>query len=181
MIILEGADNSGKSTLASKINYLPKFSAGPAPRDSDEEDRCLADQLERATLPCIQDRATCISQQVYANRLMDSKLASVLSEMVRIPLVVVVYCRPPERVLMDLSTHAVKSYDTEDHLNKILDNQHIFINRYDALMSTIPHMLYDWTDNDVHVEGMIEKLLDSQRGTKQWRDLIDSFQIVTNF
>jgi hypothetical protein len=181
MIILEGTHNSGKSSLAAKFRGVPVFTAGPAPHNEAEEDQCLAEQMARAAQCCVQDRVTCISQQVYANRLMDSKLATVLADLVKVPHVVVVYCRPPERVLMDLSTHAVKSYDTEEHLNKILDNQHIFIQRYDALMSTIPHVLYDWTDKDVNVNGMINGLIQSQHTEDKWLDLIGSCRIATSF
>jgi hypothetical protein len=171
MIILEGADNSGKTTLANKFSGLPGYSAGPAPKDEASEIKCLIEQMNRADRPCVQDRLTCISQQIYADRLFDTRLGTFLMEMIKMSGVIIVYCRPPERVLMDFSTHNVKSYDTEDHIKHIIDNQHRFIDRYDSLMSTIPHMLYDWTDVDVNVDGMIQTLLTSQDGNEQWQKL----------
>lgn len=181
MIVLEGADNSGKSTLAAKFSGIPVYTAGPAPKNDEEEDKCLIEQMNRVPKTCVQDRLTCISQQVYANRLFDTKLASYVLDMIKMPTMIVVYCRPPDRVLMDFSTHNVKSYDTEDHLRKILDNQHTFIDRYDSLMSTIPHMHYDWTDPDVVVEGMIKQLLQSQKGVDQWVELRSTFQTARDF
>lgn len=181
MIVLEGADNSGKSTLAAKFSTIPVYTAGPAPKNEDDENRCLIEQINRSGKMCVQDRLTCISQQVYANRLFDTKLAAYVTDMIKMPTVIIVYCRPPDRVLMDMSTHNVKSYDTEDHIRKILDNQHDFIERYDSLMSTIPHMLYDWTDPDIQVEGMIKQLLKSQKGVDEWLELRTTFQTAQDF
>lgn len=181
MIVLEGADNSGKSSLANRFSGIPVYTAGPAPKDEDEENKCLMEQLDRASTKCVQDRLTCISQQVYGNRLFDSKLGSILVDIIKMSPVIVVYCRPPDRVLMDFSTHSVKSYDTEEHIKKIIDNQHTYIERYDALMSTIPHMLYDWTDKDVNVDGMVKNLIKSQRGESSWLELRNTFQIAKDF
>lgn len=180
MIILEGADNSGKTTLAKKIG-LPVLAAGPAPKSVEQEQQCLITQMNYAGLSWVMDRVTCISQQVYANRLFDRVLGDHLSDLITMPTVIVVYCRPPDRTLMDMSTHNIKSYDTEEHLKSIIDNQHIFINRYDALMSTIPHVLYDWTDKDLNINGFIAQLIQSQSGEAEWRSLRHTLQIAHNF
>lgn len=181
MIVLEGADNSGKTTLASRFSGLPVYTAGPAPKDSESEDKCLIEQMNRAGKVCVQDRLTCISQQVYADRMFDTKLGSYLVDMLKMPKVIVVYCRPPDRVLMDLSTHSIKSYDTEEHLKKILDNQHRFIERYDSLMSTIPHLLYDWTDPETNVDWVIDQLVKSQTGVDRWIAFRETLQIPSGF
>lgn len=181
MIVLEGADNAGKTTLARRFSGIPVYSAGPSPKNEEEEKDCLLAQATRAIQPCVQDRLTCISQQVYTGRMFETKLGSILAQLIKTPTVIIVYCRPPDRVLMDLSTHTVKSYDTEEHLKVIMDNQHTFIDRYDALMSTIPHVLYDWTDPDIDVNGFIKRLIDSQLGEKQWLLIRNSFQIALNF
>jgi hypothetical protein len=181
MIVLEGADNSGKTTFASRFSGLPVYTAGPAPKDADAELACIIEQMNNASKRCVQDRLTCISQQVYGNRLFDKSLGQVLVDMIKMPRVIVVYCRPPDRVLMDFSTHNVKSYDTEEHLKKLLDSQHTYIERYDALMSTIPHVLYDWTDPDVHLDGFVKRLILSQKGEDQWLEFRSTLQTPTSF
>lgn len=160
MIILEGADNSGKTTLAKQLAESGRsvYSAGPAPKSKEEEIQCLEEQLARCRVKVLHDRVTAISQQVYADRLFDSSLVSYLLRM-RTDGAIVVYCRPPERTLMDLSNHQVKSYDTEEHLQKIIDNQHTFIGRYDAIMATVPHVLYDWTDPQMNVNAYRDYIL----------------------
>lgn len=170
MIIVEGADNSGKSTFAHRIG-LTVYPAGPAPKTPDEEKKCLTEQRARSHDNCVSDRVTCISQQVYGGRLFDRILGEELIDMITVPSVVVVYCRPPNRVLMDMSTHKVKGYDTEEHLQKIMDNQHVFIERYDSLMSTIPHVVYDWTDNEVYLPEFINLVVNSQYERSVWNRL----------
>lgn len=175
MIVVEGPDNAGKSTLSSEIG-LQRFSAGPAPRDSLELRECLRDQKARASVPCIQDRLTCISQQVYSDAPESSILQRDLDELIEKPMFVVVYCRPPERVLMDFSTHKVKSYDTEKSLEKITDNQHTYIERYDELMRSIPHVLYDWTEYRDHgsadLNRFVRMLVNTQYSVDEWKRIV---------
>ena len=170
MIVVEGADNSGKTTMAKALG-LPYFSVGPAPKTVGELIDCLRDQEDRARTVCVQDRLTCISQQVYS----DHPEASLLQERLKIiltyPGIVLVYCRPPERRLMDLSTHKVQSYDTEEHMKKIADHQHQYIERYDAIMAAVPHVLYDYTDPDVSLGYMVETLIKSQHDPVSWQRL----------
>jgi len=155
MIVLEGPDNSGKTTLADALRRefaFEKFTAGPAPSTHDELVRCLHDQEGRIWQPCIHDRVTCISQQVYSGR--DAMLDAFLRRMAGPA--VIVYCRAPERTLMDFSTHRVKGYDTEESLRRLMDRQHEYIGRYDDLMSTVGHVKYDWTDEGLNKDGFIQ-------------------------
>lgn len=172
MIVIEGPDNAGKSTLAKEIG-LQYFSAGPAPKDSIELRSCLTEQKSRASTPCIQDRLTCISQQVYSDAPESSVLQRYLDELIEQPFFVIVYCRPPQRVLMDLSNHKIKSYDTEQSLEKIVDNQHTYIERYDALMSSIPHVVYDWVEYRDFASGelgnFVRFLVNTQYSLDEWR------------
>lgn len=167
MLVLEGPDNSGKSTLGKALG-LQYFSAGPAPKSVTELQECLNIQQMRAGLPCVQDRLTCISHQVYSEDLTKGFLQSELERLVKVPTFLIVYCRPPERVLMDLSTHKVKSYDTEEHMAKIIANQHIYIQRYDELMANIPHVQYDWTDEDISHEFFIQSMIKTQYEKHHW-------------
>lgn len=175
MIVVEGPDNAGKTTLAEAIG-LQRYTAGPAPRDARELTECLLDQRARASMPCVQDRLTCISQQVYSDAPESGLLGEALREFVKIPMVVVVYCRPPQRILMDLSKHKIKSYDTEESLKKIIDNQHTYIERYDAIMATIPHIQFDWTEYLDFVEAdrgeIIRYLVNTQYSMEAWQEYV---------
>jgi hypothetical protein len=177
MIVVEGADNSGKSVFAKSFG-LAYFSAGPAPNDSKELAKCLREQRNRVLLPCVQDRLTCISQQVYSDAPESALLQTDLEAIVEEPRVIVVYCRPPERTLMDLSTHVVKSYDTEENMEKIARRQHEYIKRYDDLMATIPHVIYDWTDHDDLTNSQIRSMLVmTQHSTDEWRNLRETMKM----
>lgn len=177
MIVVEGADNSGKSTLGKSIG-LAYHSAGPAPSDSAELVRCLKEQRARASQPCVQDRLTCISQQVYSDAPESSLLQNDLEELVELPFVVIVYCRPPERTLMDLSTHCVKSYDTEENMERLVRRQLEYIQRYDELMNKIPHVVYDWTDYDDSERANFRSFLVTvQHSLADWRKLRDNMKI----
>lgn len=170
MIVLEGPDNAGKSTFARLLCDacgLHYSSAGPAPKTPDELQLCLNTQLMNASVKMVQDRLTCISQQVYNGS--DDNLQKYLDLMLQVEHCIVIYCRPPDRILMDFSTHKVKSYDTEESLSKIVANQHRYIERYDALMKTIPHKQYDWTDEGLNLEGFIEMLYNTQVHKDCWR------------
>jgi hypothetical protein len=36
--------------------------------------------------------------------------------------------------------------ETEEHKKKIISKQHIFIERYEKVMTVVPHILYDYED-----------------------------------
>jgi hypothetical protein len=82
-----------------------------------------------------------------------------------------VYCRPPDRILMDFSTHKLKSYDTEESIKKIVDNQHTYIERYDAIMAKIPHLTYDWTDDQMSKDMISDLLMATQYSENEWNRL----------
>lgn len=177
MVVVEGADNSGKTTFAKSLG-MAYFSAGAAPNDAKELKACLRDQRNRAGMHCVQDRLTCISQQVYSDAPEACLLMRDLEEIVEIPQLIVVYCRPPERTLMDLSTHQQKSYDTEENMEKIARRQMEYVQRYDDLMERIPHVLYDWTEQDDQSNAEIRGLLMmAQASFEEWKKLRETMKI----
>lgn len=148
MIILEGFDNSGKSTLSKQFDLEVKH-PGPAPQSYVEELDCLRKQLCLASQHIVHDRVTCISSQVYDGRLNDPWLSSWLNAMINVPKCVLVYCRPPLDVILDFSNHEVKEYDSPGHLEKIRRNAYEMVMRYDALINNVPHIKFDWTNPQV--------------------------------
>ena len=143
-IILEGFDNSGKSSLASKLG-LEVVHPGPRPKTDAEELKCLEQQaamLYRRGI--VMDRCTAISQACYSGTQHLTYHDWVVKALTRAP-VVIVYCRPPIEVMMDFSTHQVKSYDDEKFIKYLQDNGLDIIARYDAFMARYPHIKYDYT------------------------------------
>lgn len=182
MIVFEGPDNAGKSTFAKFVadKYgVSYFTAGPAPKNRRELENCAIAQYARNTYPIVQDRLTCISQQVYHEP--DPYLEVFLQAFIRSRHFILVYCRPPERTLMDFSTHKIKSYDTEQSLKIIADNQHKYINRYDNLMSRIPHLLYDWTDESIDKDVISDQLFCAQMSQEESRKFRSQLAIGGGF
>lgn len=152
-IILEGCDNSGKTTLANKIKHalgprVEYFHPGGKPADLEAEGQCVEEQLHTlaASSAIIMDRCTPISQAVYNT---DPELEIWRSHMWGRYMdlgVVVIYCRPSTDKLLRVQDLTWRDGETEEHKQKIINNQHTFVNRYDAIMQDIPHICYDYED-----------------------------------
>lgn len=141
-IILEGFDNSGKSTLASLISW-PTSHPGPRPKDEVHESKCLAEQRLIVSTNVVMDRVTAISQMAYTGDMTQIR-KNYAMEMAKNSLLI--YCRPPIEKITDFSNHEVKSYDDEKWIRYIQDNCVVIVERYDSIMSLLPHIVYDWTD-----------------------------------
>lgn len=139
MIILEGMDNSGKSSLAEKLSKaydMPIIHPGGAPATVTAEDIFLRDQLLDVKKNVIYDRVTSISQQVYAcdKHTQLDKLMIYARAMVQFEEVTLIYCRPSISTIYNMAGHAIKEYDTPEHVDFVHKNAKRLIERYDALM-----------------------------------------------
>jgi hypothetical protein len=167
-IILEGMDNSGKSTLAKKFG-LEIVHPGPRPKTWGEEQNCLDNQLRECRNPIVMDRVTCISSQVYKGRLFDHAYMSYLDRMVFTKCCVIIYCRPPRNVILKLDSHEVKPYDTAEALANIKLNGHNYIESYDQLFKSTPHLVYNYITPD---ESVIERAMDMAFNLGAWKKWI---------
>lgn len=140
MIVIEGADGAGKSTLASKLSTLlnlPVFHPGGSPG---------AALLNAKKLECIKrlkeghilDRVTHISEIIY------SPIMDDICTMLRIETyeflkfaadkkIVVIYCRPNDFEDMSENMTVTQEWDTPDYLRKLKDNHHKIVKSYDDL------------------------------------------------
>lgn len=152
-VIFEGADASGKSTLAREISKgsgRPLYLAGGKPKDDAEMWRMIGDQHKALQTGHLVDRVSSISQQVYREGLyMRRDLMGVVEQLLDEDNVIV-FCRPPERIMMDPKYHEWKPYDTDDWKRQILGHQATYIQRYDVLMAKFPCVIYDWTSEEAH-------------------------------
>lgn len=164
-IIVEGPDNSGKTTLCQKLRdqlAMPIFHAGGPPATNDIALKLCHEQTEFLKHKVILDRITPISRQIYENRFNDPDLMDHLKNMLRVPFCVIIYCRPPNERLMDMASHEVKKHDTPEHLAYVLENHHNFIELYDRMMAGVPHLLYDWTDMQDNFEQFAKQVFKTQ-------------------
>ena len=148
-IILEGPDAAGKTTFGLKLKDLgfELIASGGAPTTEVQLIEYCEIQLshcgKRGT---VLDRISPISHPIYNPYYRGSKLMSEwLQKMLNHQDTLIVYCRPQTEVMMRPEKHQWKDYDTEEHKQKILDNQMKFIELYDEFFDGIPHLSYDYT------------------------------------
>lgn len=172
-IIFEGPDASGKSTLSRLVaektgRHL--YLAGGKPKDDAQMWSMIGDQAIASRAGNVVDRVSSISQQVYREGLyMRSDLTLEIHDLITPKhgeQAIIVYCRPPDNVLLDPNYHEWKEYDTEEWKQNILQNQAQYVKRYDHLMSTIPCIVYDWTAHDsMHMRDMLCSLIGDDKTT----------------
>ncbi len=161
-VILEGFDNSGKSTLAEMLKrdagaavYYP----GPKPKGIQEIRRQLRRQAEVAKEDnVVLDRVTLFSQVAYGLGDVRGGLHFLLGTMLELPSVfslmdnsLVVYCRPPIEKILDFSTHQIKDYDDHRKIKWLEANAEKIISRYDKIFKKYPHMVWDYTQPDMEL------------------------------
>lgn len=144
MIVVEGFDCSGKSTLAARIGAelgWPVLHPGGPTNDEQDVYNCLLRSLSRMRQRCVQDRITHISESVYSMLRYPQKAAIALCAMREVAHAeLVVYCRPPTEMLLDsLRDHAVKEHDDPEKLAKTLEDAPTLIRLYDTVMHLAVH------------------------------------------
>jgi|SaaInlV_100m_DNA_6_1039743.scaffolds.fasta_scaffold00336_29 hypothetical protein len=183
-IILEGFDNSGKSTLANYLSEklkMPIYHPGGPPKDDEAAFKCLLEQQQLASKPVIIDRVTSISRQCYEPDTLNShELCVALDKLLSSKRVILVYCRPPNSVLHDWKGHETKDYDSTDHIEFIMDQADSIINNYDKLMTQFAHISYDWTQDADSLDWLSDRLLLTQHITGYNKILLDELALTFN-
>lgn len=168
MIIVEGFDTSGKSTLALKIAGRlgwPVLHTGGPTTDEADVVRCLVRSESRMRQQCVQDRVTHISESVYSMTAFPYKAALALSAIKNIPPhVMVIYCRPPTEFLLEAlqSEHNDKEWDTDAHMARVVHHAPQMIAFYDTVMAMVGHRV-TITRFDRSQAGSTERILDLVR------------------
>lgn len=173
-IILEGPDNAGKTTLAMDLRKLCSdvvyHHSGGRPT-IEEIGPCLEEQLNLSKrLDVLIDRVTSISEQVYrpgmfGNVYYQSKIRGMLNA----EHCVVIYCRPPTDRLVSQESIEFRDEENEETRSRILENLHSTVEKYDALMTSIPHIPYDYTDE--LGSAWVRKYVAEAYKTGDWRRL----------
>lgn len=155
MIILEGPDNSGKSTLANALADMFGYKVvhpGGAPKNLTDEVNMMINQRLLAEQNIIHDRVTCLSQPVY-NTLRgefntNRKYMPYIRQFENDANVVIIYCRPPNELVLKMDGHEHKPHETAEHFQLVQQNQRLFVAAYDALMANVNHIHYDYTQDN---------------------------------
>lgn len=162
-IIVEGFDNSGKTTLAESFG-LSVVHPGPRPKSIIEEYECFTRQYDQARRPVVLDRVTCISTPCYTGKDWQ-RYALWARKMVERAHCTVIYCRPHLRTIQDFSRHIAKSYDEASQIQWLIDNAERVVDNYDLYMAQIPHLKYDYTNPD---RSVVQRAYDAQLTLKGW-------------
>lgn len=178
MIILEGPDNSGKSTLARELANLTRYLVihpGGAPIDAAHEIQCMEEQFKQSGLNVIHDRVTCISQPVY-NTMRNTSGPSIgtckhIFKLLNHRHNLIIYCRPPNEIVLSMQNHVVKSHDSPEHIKLVEANQEKLVASYDLLFSLVPHIKYDYTiDSAEDLAKLLLKLLSDSKAMYYFRE-----------
>ena len=151
IIILEGFDESGKSTLANKLAGRLGFKVvhpGPKPIDINDAKQMAACQFGLMTFAhhvnLILDRVTCISSHCYmmntTNEFKSAQVAiNVLESQGHIKVI---------RCIAYPTTLKQTENDTSDSLEHADRNRQKIIQNYQDLLKNIGHCVYDYKDPD---------------------------------
>lgn len=171
MIVIEGFDATGKSTLArATAEYFdcPLYAIGGPPRNMADMLECIEVCQHRLASLCVQDRITHVSESVYSMLRFADRAIAAMDAIDRIPSsTVFIYCRPA----MDVITTAVreeherKAWDTDAHIESITQNASMLVELYDSVIDVVALRtkihLYDRTQPDAianmlkTIEGLV--------------------------
>lgn len=145
MIVLEGIDNTGKSTLAREIAHTLHWSVqgseGP-PKEDGEMDRRVARYLSRPSRRMIYDRHPCVSNPIYdlMRKRKTGPNANLITEFYR-RRPVLIYCHPQSG--RGLEGHVIKpERDTAEHLAAIHDGYKLMLAAYVDWAIERAHIFY---------------------------------------
>jgi adenylate kinase family enzyme len=147
VIILEGPDGAGKTTLAASLSAIHKIET----RRRIHQDPylwALAEMTgwERDAL-CVYDRFPLVGEYIYgpirrrniSTEFALDNLATTLLLNRLMQDTLIIYCRPPIQVILD---NVATTGQPEDIQAKIMP----IIQAYDEYFTSVPHLLYDYTD-----------------------------------
>jgi hypothetical protein len=167
LIICEGPDQGGKTTLAAKLAdrlRLPlSHSGGPCRSQLDALNRIR--KIMDDQTPRVMDRIPCISERIYGPVLRqidyfhDSDFLRQIKCLTYAP---VIYCRPPLKYLLDIKARG--EHDTPEHIEPLKKHALECVTRYDELMAGIDHIHYDFTTASLQSETMLVNWLSCMGG-----------------
>ena len=149
-VILEGPNGAGKSVLGKQLTKqmgLSYIHAGPSPGDDYAAFKACAMQYKLLESGVILDRCTPISRRIY-ERPISPYHEHVLLQWLRMmeEVAVIIYCTAD-------GDFTEKSYYPEGHFKEVTEKREVIRLGYNDLMATIPHIPYDWRENDATISS----------------------------
>ena len=181
MIIIEGPDNSGKTTLLNKLQvehklgYLVIPHRGPVQRYHElycNMEYILNVVIKRSSKRYILDRLPLISESIYGPLCrkrdiwvenFEDKIRFTKALITLDPFII--YCRPPMENILDMKTHQVKEYDTEEHLAQVNRQKRNIVEAYDNYFynwyNPYRFFIYDYTNpqHDAELNKLLKEYL----------------------
>lgn len=156
MIVVEGADGAGKSSLVAKLGRdlnRETIHAGGPPKDEKEWAERCAKFYGMSNQPVILDRIPFISEQIYGplyGRSSQYRFEELTRDLVFIN-PVIVYCRlaTPEEMFQRIDL-GMKDHKPSAHMQLVLDNHYRIVNDYDNAMrrfkfvNSLDVIRYNW-------------------------------------
>lgn len=170
MIIVEGFDCSGKSTLAAKLGETlgwPVLHPGGPTSSAEEVINCLIRSLNRMKQRCVQDRVTHISEAVYSMLTNPRKSALAINSVREVACAeLIIYCRPATEIILEkLRDHRLKEHDDILKLDRVLEDAPTLIRLYDTVMHLVGAyagvrlLKHDWADpnSESHIIEIVRR------------------------
>ena len=158
LVIVEGPDGAGKSTLIQNLVALGGFVAihtGGPPRDKQD----LEDKLGKVTQALdaagpnilVLDRHPAVSDPIYSKVTGSRSFATPgeLNKQVGALNPVFVYCRGSADSMRENISKSPKAHKPSEHLLKVLLKHGEIVKLYDAFFTMAPHIRYDWQRDSV--------------------------------
>lgn len=146
MLIIEGIDGSGKTTLAKQLAKdlnIKRYHFGPPPENFKEfQTRCMKSAMLFHRL-IIQDRTPFISELMYGTLRESGPFINIEKSrfIIQVNTPILIYCRP-ERHHM----HKMKDYDSQEYFNLLCENWWKIRALYDTYMIQMHAIRYDYTN-----------------------------------
>lgn len=146
LIILEGADGGGKTTLAAKLvkDLAASYYHSGGPK-TPEEMQMRINELEIMAHSkdfVIVDRVPWISEMIYPYAFGRKPILTVKQHLENLKLPQkIIFCRPDGPMQMSLE---LKAHKPKEHTENVIKNHERIIDLYDALFQRIHHIRYDY-------------------------------------
>lgn len=174
LVILEGMDNTGKTTLAAKLHEALDFPITKPPsynkvfkQGAKAQDACffwneqIFKETKRGNQPCysyIFDRHQLISTPVYEPVLFKQNHLIMHSQFGRLcyqfadNMPLIVYCRPPDEKILD--------FGEREQMTGVREQGIALLNRYEVVMAQLVQSGFDVLKYDYTKAGATEKLIE---------------------
>lgn len=136
MIILEGCDNSGKTTFAKELSQLTKvhYQHSVKPNDAASALMDMMDSSLPKSKQVIRDRVSIISEMVYGPVVRDKSMLeghhwNMIDFVLNSPNNILIYCRPPKEDILN--------FGSREQMEGVIPNAEEILSRYDWIMNLL--------------------------------------------